>query len=203
MAKCIIAGALEFDASEISFEKNDLIIAADKGYKTLKENGIEPDLFVGDCDSLGYVPENVNCEILNVRKNDTDTSHAVDYGFSKGFRQFEIFGAFGGRFDHSFANVQLAYSIAKRGGNAVFHGKEYDFTVIENSKITFPEGRKGRISVFSLSDKSTGVYETGLSYSLENATLTNDIPLGVSNEFTGVESRISVENGALLIIYAK
>ena len=54
--------------------------------------------------------------------------------------------------------------------------------------------------MFSLSDTSKGVSEEGLLYSLNDATLYNDNPLGVSNEFIGNPSKISVKDGCLLII---
>ena len=45
-----------------------------------------------------------------------------------------------------------------------------------------------------------GVYERGLKYPLEDATLVKENPLGVSNEFTGKESMVSVKEGMLLLI---
>ena len=51
-----------------------------------------------------------------------------------------------------------------------------------------------------MNEKAHGVTIRGLKYELENATLTNDVPIGISNEFIGVQSEITVEDGTLLII---
>lgn len=61
----------------------------------------------------------------------------------------------------------------------------------------------GYISVFSHSSVSVGVNEKGLKYALSDARLSNSYPLGVSNEFTGERSLISVKDGTLIIIYSK
>ena len=52
-----------------------------------------------------------------------------------------------------------------------------------------------------MTTESTGVSETGLKYLLDNFTMTNAYPVGVSNEFIGEPAEISVETGTLLIIY--
>ena len=59
----------------------------------------------------------------------------------------------------------------------------------------------GFISVFSLSDESVGVCESGLKYTLDDYTLNNRFPLGVSNEFIGESAKISVKSGTLLIVF--
>ncbi len=198
--RCFIFGALKVNNMPISPTENDYIIAVDKGYEHIKELGLSPHLIVGDFDSLGYIPKEIGVEKLNVRKDDTDTAHAVEIAFKKGYRDFIIYGCTGGKLDHSFANIQLAKFIAAKGGSSLFLGDNEAFTVIKDGSISFDEGRHGRVSVFSLSDISTGVTEEGLLYALNDSTLYNDNPLGVSNEFTGSPSKISVKNGYLLII---
>ena len=37
---------------------------------------------------------------------------------------------------------------------------------------------------------------------MEKGTLTGSFPLGVSNEFTGVTARVSVDSGSLILIWA-
>jgi len=41
-----------------------------------------------------------------------------------------------------------------------------------------------------------------LKYPLDNATIKNEHPLGVSNEFTGAQATVSVRDGTLIITWA-
>ena len=69
--------------------------------------------------------------------------------------------------------------------------------VIKNEKISFRENMEGYLSLFSLCERSEGVTIQGFKYELENAVITNDFPIGISNEFIGKQGSISVENGEL------
>ena len=59
----------------------------------------------------------------------------------------------------------------------------------------------GVLSVLAHGGPAEGVTLEGLKYPLEDATLTPDVPLGVSNEFVGKEARISLSRGTLLLFY--
>jgi len=50
-------------------------------------------------------------------------------------------------------------------------------------------------------DESFGVSIEGLKYSLCDARLTNDIPLGVSNSGDGAPAKITVKRGALYVLW--
>lgn len=202
MSVCRIIGAGE--CRELDFEKKngDLIIAADGGCAYLEKAGIMPDVMIGDFDSLGYVPKGNEVIKLNPVKDITDMDAAVKEGVERGYTEFHLYGACGGRFDHTLANVQLVASLAQRNMKAYIHD-ETIITAVSNGEITFDKDYKGYISVFSYSDKSVGVSIQGLKYTLDNAELSNAFPLGVSNEFIGNESKITVENGTLLIVYSE
>ena len=73
-------------------------------------------------------------------------------------------------------------------------------TVVENEIITLNKGLTGRVSVFAMGQKAKGVYLKGLSYEMENGTITEDFPIGVSNEFVpDKEAEIGVADGTLLV----
>lgn len=181
-------------------QKDDLIIAADAGYLYLEKIGTEPDILLGDFDSM-KLPEDKEVLVYPVMKDDTDTMLAIKLGFEKGYTEFIIFGGFGGkRTDHTVANLQSLAYIAEHGGKGTLIGDNEFFTVIKESAITLDEKVKG-FSVFAYGGKAEGVSIKGSLYDVENAELTPFFPLGVSNKPNPATVAISVKKGCLLIVY--
>ena len=200
MNKCIIVGACKESLRDFTYAKDDFIIASDGGYSFLKEKGYPVHLVVGDFDSLKYVPSEDNIIKLDVIKDVTDTHEAIEEGIKKGYKDFVLYGCFGGREDHSFASIQELLHFKKRGINIILKGKEKTFEVLMNETKEFKG--EGYISVFSLTDVSKGVTLKNLKYELTNQTLLSSFPLGVSNEFiANKKATISILDGCLLIIY--
>jgi len=200
MSDCYIVGAGDFNEKTLDITDGDIVIAADGGYEYLDKIGIKPDIYMGDFDSAPKPQTNADIEVFKCEKDDTDTLLAVKHGFELGFKSFKIYGGCGGRADHTFSNIQTLAYIVSRGGQAMLFGNSEVYTVTD-SEVSFGGDMKGKISVFSLSDRAEGVSIKGLKYELEDSVLTNLFPLGVSNEFIGKPSEISVKNGLLLIIY--
>ena len=199
---CYIIGAGDVTATNIIADKSDYIICADGGYKYKDLLGRECDIVVGDFDSLGGVPETENKIVAPTEKDETDMMLAVNLGYDKGYRNFVIFGALGGaRNDHSVANIQLLHYIASKGAKGTLYYGDEVFTAFSDGTISLSADNEGYISVFSLTDESRGVTIENLKYTLDKATLYSYMPIGVSNEFIGKESSITVENGALLVVY--
>ena len=201
MNTCFIFGAMPVENMSVRPTENDLIIAADAGLKSLEALNVTPDLIVGDFDSLDYTPEGDNVIKHPVKKDETDTILAIDIAFSKGYSSFIIYGCLGGRLDHTLGSIQTASYIAEKGGTILFIDKETFLTIIKENTITFTDKNQGTVSVFAISEKAEGVNISGLLYTVENAVLTPDYPLGVSNEFIGENSKITVSNGKLCIIW--
>ena len=201
--KCYIVGGGENFGLTFKKEPGDYIIAADAGYRALKEAGIEADMVVGDFDSLGMIPDHPNLIKLNPVKDVTDTWEAVRLGMEKRYSEFHFYACTGGRIDHTMANVQLLKYLAEKGSKGYLYDKDSVLTVIKDSSFSFDDTWKGYISVFSLSDDSKGVRIRGLKYNVNDITLNNSFSLGVSNEFTGNDSEISVQEGCLLIVFPR
>ena len=202
MNTCYIACALDCEI-DIKADETDLIIGADRGYLNLIKQGIKPHIVMGDFDS--YTGE-IECEDI-VKfppiKDDTDSAIAIKYAKEQGYKKIVVYGAIGGDLDHTIANIAHLANYTKDGIDISFVDRDKVLFAVYNSKINFSKNASGRISVFAFSEKAEGVYEKGLFYTLDNATLYSNIPLGVSNEFVGTESEISVKDGTLLIYTSK
>ena len=209
LSVCYLFGAGDYFIDSVTPKSTDFIIAVDGGYLWLKEHDIVPDLIVGDFDSMSddissqISQSNAGIITLPPEKDDTDMSAALNEGWKRGYRIFHIFGGTGSRLDHTVANIQLLADIAVRGGRCFLFDKDTVITAIHNTCIEFPAISSGIVSVFSHSDISSGVYEKGLMYPLTDATLRNTYPIGVSNEFVGAQSSISVRSGTLIVILPK
>ncbi|MBO7305000.1 MAG: thiamine diphosphokinase [Clostridia bacterium] len=199
MKNCYIVGAGELYGS-FDPDKDDLVIAADGGYDALVRLGIRCDLLIGDMDSVSKIPDGIEIIRYKKEKDETDLHLAYLEGARRGFHTFCIYGAVGGRSDHTLAAYSLLLFIAERGDRATLYGRGDVAFVIKNN-ATRVSGKAGkRVSVFAIGGNAVGVDIKGLYYTLQDATLTPSFPLGVSNEFTSSEAQISVRDGALLVI---
>jgi len=200
--RCYIAGAGEFNEKTLP-GKDDYIIAANGGYAALKSRGITPDLVVGDFDSLEKEPSHPNIVRCPAEKDDTDMMLAVKQGLERGYTNFLINGGLGGRLDQTVANIQILTYIVNRNARGILTGNDVNVAAIKNSDMQISPGEKqnGTVSIFSAGDKAEGVTLKGLKYRLEDAVITNDYPIGVSNEFTDETAVISVTSGILIIMW--
>lgn len=198
----IVVGAGDIGETKLVIPNGAFVIAADAGLKHLNNAGIVTDLIVGDFDSLGAVPSGENVIAHKPEKDDTDMLLAVREALSRKADTIVIYCGMGGRPDHEYANIQALSYIANKGARGYLVGRGSICTVIKNDSLAFDGNTKGIISVFCVGDKAEGVDLVGLKYPLINHTLTCDYPLGVSNEFTGENSCVSVREGQLLIMWS-
>ena len=111
MIKIALFAGGTIDSFQMDF---DLFIGVDRGSLFLIEQGICPDLAVGDFDSVSEkelaLIYSQSKEVLQAQpeKDDTDLELAVKAVFARYPQaQLTIFGAFGGRLDHTLANIFL------------------------------------------------------------------------------------------------
>lgn len=201
--KCIIIAAGEFDGADIRRRPCDLVIAADAGCDRARAMGLEPDVILGDFDSISSVPVGKLVLRYPVEKDDTDTLIAIKYGIERGYRDFELFFCLGGRLDHALANISSIAYASQRGAKAVIRSDAVDIYAVTDGELIFAPSVRGGLSVFAHGSDAMGVTISGLKYALENGSLSAFYPLGVSNSFVGSASRISVSDGTLIVMHMK
>ena len=198
---CVIfAGGPEQGIPCLPVPQNAYYICADSGLRLAAALRITPDLVLGDFDSLGYVPEGFACEVLPAEKDDTDTVYAVRTALRKGFRDIRIYGAFGGRLDHTFANLQTLEFLHSFGAAGMLIGT-HDFAMLTEAGTQTLRHMEGfSLSLFAWSESCKGVSIRGVKYPLEQGELMRHYPLGCSNEITADNAEIIVDEGILLMM---
>ena len=181
---------------------DDVIIAADSGYRNALALGEAPHILLGDMDSLGDMGVPEKTEILQVpaEKDFTDTQLAVDTALKKGASEIIIIGGLDGRLDHTLSNLSILEELDKRRIHAhITNGYNRVRYLNSTSTLIARSGFK-YLSLVCLSEKAKGVSVEGCKYPLDNAKLTRDYQFAVSNEIVGNCALISVRKGQLYII---
>ena len=202
MLSCLIISGGEF--SPFTVPAGAFVIACDRGYAYARSCGVKPDLVVGDFDSYsGEVDAGIPVQKLPVEKDDTDTMSALRYALNKGYREITLVCALGGRLDHLLANLQAAVFAAKRGASLRILGTDSEILMLRSGTLLLPRREGWSLSVFAAEDRCRGVSISGAKYELQDAELTNDFPLGVSNEWAAHVAEIRVREGTLLIVSSR
>lgn len=210
MGRCIIIAAGDLTVGSIHVNEEDLVIAADGGLSYCSVLEVEPDLIIGDFDSVSeqereaisllkqQIPERIIT--LPHEKDDTDTLAAIKIGLANGYDRFLIYGGTGGRLEHTWANVQSLLYLKNHGAVGYLMDGSGMICVLQNEEVKLRDNLEGYLSLFALGKEAKGVTIRGMKYELENAVVTNDYPVGISNEFIGKEASVKVEDGELLMI---
>jgi thiamine pyrophosphokinase len=205
--RAVIFAAGELPSPEAAREvlrPDDWILAADGGARHCRALGIQPAVVVGDMDSIA--PEDAaalrsaGSEILAhpVRKDETDLELAVQHAVHGGATDILVLGAFGGRWDHTLANLMLSAHTSLRSIPLTFtDGLQRAWRIVGETEV---EGEPGdRVSLIPIGGDALGVSTSGLEYPLGDGTLPMGSSLGVSNTLLENRARVSVREGCVLL----
>lgn len=208
MKVAIISGAphawLDLEAIKSSF-----IIGVDRGALTLVKQGIRPHLAIGDFDSVTesefeLIKENaLEMFELPAEKNETDTEVALNVAIAKQATEVFIYGALGGRIDHSLANIRLLLQFAKKGMSITLVNQKNALTVLSPGQHEIKHPGLPYISFFALESTVENLTLKHLKYPLQNYTLAQDDIRCISNETIEPLFNVSFSNGYLLMIYSR
>ena len=168
-------------------QPGDFVVACDAGYRNAERLDLRPDLIVGDFDSAPQPKTEHETIVLPHVKDDTDTQYAAHWLLEHGYDEITLLGALGGaRLEHTLANErsELRYLVPGRG--LILQRRDWKY-----------------LSLFPMEGRLTGVCIRGAFYPLENAVLTADYPLGVSNEFIADTAQLQCSGGCGLVVLTR
>ena len=187
---------------EIADINNSYIICADKGYEYCKNLSIKPDIVIGDFDSTKEPNGDFIKESYPPQKDDTDTMLCIKKALSLGAKKILILGGLGGRFDHSFANIQGLHFISNHNSQGYLIDSKHIITAIGKNTVFKLKKFSGYLSVFALTDTVEGVSISGCEYNADNLTIKSSFPIGVSNNIIDSYATISLKSGTALVVVA-
>jgi len=205
MNRCVIVGGADishYDRARAALLPTDFLIYCDCGLRHQTGLRRTPNLIVGDFDSYDNPHLAIETIVLPSVKDDTDTVFAVKEAVRRGFTDFLLLGAVGGRLDHTLGNVSILLMLDAKG----FFGNILD----DWSNIEVVSSRRNTVeiddscsffSLLAIDGPAEGICVENAKYPLQDAKIDANYPYGVSNEvLSGQTARVSVGQGRLLLV---
>jgi thiamine pyrophosphokinase len=189
----------------VQFITGNVLIAADGGARHCLTLGLQPDIVIGDLDSLSeehlFTLKAAGAQIVRfpTRKDFTDLELAVQHAQGLGVDEIVIYGALGRRWDQTFANLLLAGASTRCRIKLLAGEQEISFL---RGGMTLPlEGDPGdTVSLIPLSGAAEGITTRNLEYPLADEDLPLGSTRGVSNILLGEKAEVSLREGLLVCV---
>lgn len=185
----------------------DHVIATDGALDHAIACDIPVDTLIGDLDSLAdatHLEERYpDLEILRypADKDWTDLELAIDWAIERAPSSISVYGASGGRIDHTMANLALLEKGLHTGIPIEMISGNESVRFLQGS-LTFEDAEIGdRVSLLPISLFCT-LSTQGLRYGLESDKLFRGQGRGVSNVVVSLPASVAVESGVLAVIHA-
>lgn len=187
-------------------DRADLIIAADGGARYLLALGYQPQIAVGDFDSIApdmldrLRDSGVEIRRYPVHKNETDLELALLAAIERGATCIEVLAALGGRADQHLANLQLLTHPALAAADVrMLHERWEIFAIRERASLFGTAG--DLVSLLPVTETVIGIVTEGLYYPLRGDALRLGPARGVSNVLTAAEGSVTIGQGILLCMH--
>ncbi len=180
----------------------DYIVAVDGGYDYLHDLNVNPDLALGDFDSVKCQPKGVRVATFNSEKDDSDLELALKRVCGFGIKRIAIFGALGKRVDHMLGNIRAAAFASKTCGCVEIVGEfeRIEFLCGEGTWEKDDIEAETTISLIPILGKCSGLFLRGFKYEVDDVVLSDYATLGISNKTTGEPVLIGLASGTIAII---
>jgi thiamine pyrophosphokinase len=205
----IASGHSTDDASQHQWiREGDLLIGADGGAGRALRWGLVPQFVIGDMDSLSerarqaLEAQGATFQDHPRAKDETDLELALSFAAERGAQEIIIFGALGGRLDHTLSNLLLLTLPKLEGVDLrIVHGAEEVLLVRGGETVTVTGNPGDLVSLLPWGGDVHGITTDGLAWALVDDTLKFGFSRGVSNEMDASEACITVEAGRLLVVH--
>lgn len=193
-------------------DETGIWMGVDRGTQLIMEAGIQPDLAVGDFDSINaeewtVLEEKVpRMRRFKPEKDETDMELALVYALEEQPETVRVFGATGGRLDHFLANAFLIAAFKRQHPSVSFELIDVtnQLTVhLPGNYQVIKDRCKPYISFIPAFGGAGGLTLHGFKYPLENRDIPAGSSLCISNELIQETGHFSFEKGILMMIRSK
>ena len=196
--------------SPADIQAGDWLLAADGGSLHCLSLGILPHILIGDFDSLDaellrqLEAAGVERVTYPAHKDETDLELALDYARGLGATDIIVYGALGGRWDMTLANLMLLAHPAFTSVKLRLVDGNQEVSLLRAGEGLELHGSQGdTISLIPLSATAEGVTTRELEYPLSSGTLNLGSPRGVSNTMLSESCSISLVLGLLAVVHIR
>ncbi|NDJ87149.1 MAG: thiamine diphosphokinase [Chloroflexi bacterium] len=188
-------------------EHGAYVIAADGGAGHALALALQPDLVVGDLDSIAapalqqLEAQGVRIERFPSEKDETDLELALLEAVARGATQVRIIGAIGDRLDQSLAAIYLLSLSQLRATDVQLIDGDQSTWLIQPGHHAIPGEVGDTVSLIPFNGDAGGITTTGLQYPLRNEMLSTGPARGISNVIVAEEAAVDLASGQLLVIH--
>ena len=184
----------------------------DKGVLSLLEAGIQPDIGIGDFDSVSEQEwekiQKSGIRLIKAKseKDETDLEMAVNWAITRQPEEIRLYGATGGRIDHFLGNLQLLIKpILEELSIPVFMEDRQNlvFAAGPGTHAVKSMEEYKYISFIPITPTVEGLSLDGFKYPLADTALSFGSTLCVSNEFEKDTGHFSFTKGILMVVRSK
>ena len=202
MQRCVIIGGAEiknYNRIKSKLKENDYFIFCDSGLKHQQQLNVQPNLIIGDFDSIKKPKTDIETIVLPTVKDDTDTFYAVKEALKRGFNEYLLIGVTGNRLDHTLGNLSALLYLYNQGKDAKIIDDYSVMQIVDNNPVIIEKAKY--FSLLNISGIATGVNIENAKYPLNDATVKSEYSYCVSNELIqNKQAKIYVKNGQMLLI---
>lgn len=171
--------------------------AADAGYKMALDMKLHLKHILGDFDSADR-PDLSNVIVFPKEKDQTDSELALDFAVAKGYNSIWFIAPFGGRIDHTVANLNLLLYARSLGVSLKLYDGE-NFVCLFDEGIYHPSDEYQYYSFFP-TEETAMISLSGFKYPLDRFTIKRERSLCVSNESKDSNLKVEVHQGSVLCV---